>query len=56
MLLNEIVPLDAALPAPFQALNPGWINVIIFGLAAVILVVLTRGRLGYRAGDGTKQV
>jgi len=51
-LLTAIVPLDGVLPAPLQALSPGWFNVIIFALAAVVLVVLTRGRLGYRpAGD-----
>ena len=51
-LLNEIVPLDVVLPAPLQAISTGWFNVIIFTLAAVVLVVLTRGRLGYRpAGD-----
>ena len=51
-LLNEIVPLEDVLPAPLQAISIGWFNVIIFTLAALVLVVLTRGRLGYRrAGD-----
>ena len=25
-----------------------WLNVIAFGLAALVLIVITRGRLGYR--------
>jgi len=27
--------------------STGWLNVIAFGSAAVILILLTRGRLGY---------
>jgi uncharacterized protein len=27
----------------------GWINVIAYGLAAALVLILTRGRLGYRA-------
>jgi len=51
-LLEEVIPRDVILPAPIQALLPGWINVIIFGLAAILLVILTRGRLGYRVHAG----
>jgi membrane protease YdiL (CAAX protease family) len=47
-LLEEIIPQELILPAPIQALSPDWINVIIFGLAAILLVILTRGSLGYR--------
>jgi membrane protease YdiL (CAAX protease family) len=50
-LLGEVIPQDVILPAPIQALMPGWINVIIFGMAALLLVILTRGRLGYRPDD-----
>lgn len=50
VLLNEIVPQEVMLAAPIQALvADGWINTIIFALAALALVVLTRGRLGYKA-------
>jgi hypothetical protein len=31
-----------------KLLNSGWINVIAFALAAILLVILTRGTLGYR--------
>jgi uncharacterized protein len=51
-LLNVIVPWKGAFPAPFQALTLSWLNVILFSLAAVILVGLTRGRLGYQAKSG----
>jgi membrane protease YdiL (CAAX protease family) len=47
-MLEEIIPQEAFLPAPIQALSLEWINVIIFGLVAILLVILTRGRLGYR--------
>jgi membrane protease YdiL (CAAX protease family) len=33
----------------------GWINVIAYGLAALLLIVATRGRLGYRPADGSAQ-
>jgi len=52
-LLEEFIPQGVALPAPFQALSMGWINVIIFGLVAILLVILTRGRLGYRPDAGS---
>jgi membrane protease YdiL (CAAX protease family) len=29
----------------------GWLNVAAYGVAALLLIVLTRGRLGYRAAD-----
>jgi len=29
-----------------------WLNVIAFGLAALVLIVVTRGRLGYNRADG----
>jgi membrane protease YdiL (CAAX protease family) len=47
-LLSEIIPLDTALPAPFHVISPDWFNAIAFILAAVIVVIATRGRLGYR--------
>jgi uncharacterized protein len=47
-LLSEIMPLDTVLPAPFHVISPDWYNAITFILAAVILLIATRGRLGYR--------
>lgn len=47
-VLNNIIPLDTAFPAPFQRISPDWYNAAAFILAAVILVIATRGRLGYR--------
>lgn len=55
-LLGEVIPQEAVFRAPFQALSVEWINVIIFGLVAVLLVILTRGRLGYRSDDGADAV
>lgn len=48
-LMGEIIPKDVPLPAWLQVLESGWLNVIIFGLAALILIGLTRGKLGYKA-------
>jgi len=31
--------------------NTSWINVIAYGLVALLLIVLTRGRLGYQPSD-----
>jgi CAAX protease family protein len=50
---------DSGLPVPHQGLAgslaaTGWINVIAYGVAALLLIVLTRGRLGY-APDGMAQ-
>jgi uncharacterized protein len=47
-LLEELIPAQLVLPAPFDALSPGWINVIAYGVVAILLVIFTRGRLGYR--------
>jgi membrane protease YdiL (CAAX protease family) len=52
-MLQEVIPQNIILPAPIQALWPDWINVIIFGLAAILLVIFTRGRLGYRPETGS---
>lgn len=51
-LVGQLVPQNVVPPAPIQALLPGWFNVILFGLAAVLLVVFTRGRLGYQPEAG----
>jgi membrane protease YdiL (CAAX protease family) len=48
-LLNRLVPAELPLDGWLRALvNQGWLNVIAFGLVALLLVVATRGRLGYR--------
>jgi membrane protease YdiL (CAAX protease family) len=51
-LMEEIIPQEIAVAAPIQALSTDWINVIIFGLVASLLVIFTRGRLGYRSDAG----
>jgi membrane protease YdiL (CAAX protease family) len=47
-LVGELVPKDVELTGWLKLLNSGWINVIAFALAALLLVILTRGTLGYR--------
>jgi len=47
-LTSELVPKDVVLTGWLKVLDSGWINVIAFGAAALTLVVLTRGTLGYR--------
>lgn len=48
-LLGQLIPRDVVLSGPVQALvQDGWLNVIIFGLAALALLLFTRGRLSYR--------
>jgi uncharacterized protein len=34
----------------------GWLNVIAFGLAALVVIVTTRGRLGYQAGQNARLI
>jgi hypothetical protein len=51
-LMEELIPQEVTMAAPIQALSPDWINVIIFGLVAILLVIFTRGRLGYRPEAG----
>lgn len=47
-LLGALIPADAQLSPLLQSLvDTGWLNAIAFGTAAVLLIVLTRGRLGY---------
>jgi len=47
-LMSRILPQDVPLPGWAQALGPDWINAIAFGATAVLLILLTRGTLGYR--------
>jgi hypothetical protein len=51
-MLEEIIPQEFTLPSPTQALSVDWINVLIFGIVAILLVILTRGRLGYQPQAG----
>jgi membrane protease YdiL (CAAX protease family) len=50
-LFAEIMPVDLVIADPFKAFMPYWLNVIIITLAALILIILTRGRLGYKPGE-----
>lgn len=47
-LLSELIPQDVVLSDWLRVLDSGWINLIAFGIVAVLLLLLTRGRLGYR--------
>jgi membrane protease YdiL (CAAX protease family) len=46
-LVSSLIPENAALTGWMKVLASGWINVIVFTAVAVLLVVLTRGTLGY---------
>jgi membrane protease YdiL (CAAX protease family) len=50
-LLVQVIPMDEPLSGWLQVLVPDWLNVIAFGSAAVLLVLLTRGRLSYKGGS-----
>lgn len=48
-VLNQLVPEDEMYSGWTAFLvDDGWVNVIAFGIVAITLVVMTRGRLGYR--------
>ena len=47
-LVTALIPEDVLLTGWMKLLADGWINVIVFGLVALGLVILTRGTLGYR--------
>lgn len=48
-LVGSLIPEGVELTGWQIALNDGWLNVIAFGLVVVLLVIFTRGRLGYRS-------
>jgi membrane protease YdiL (CAAX protease family) len=50
-VLVQVIPADAPLSGWRQALVPDWLNAIAFGAVAVLLVVLTKGRLSYSGED-----
>lgn len=47
-LVGSLIPEGVELTGWQSALNDGWLNVIAFGLAAIAIVIFTRGRLGNR--------
>lgn len=47
-LVGSLIPKGVELTGWQSALNAGWLNVIAFSLAAVLLIIFTRGKLGYR--------
>lgn len=47
--MGQIIQQDVEPAGWSVALGPGWLNVIIFGIAALVLIVLTRGTLSYRS-------
>jgi hypothetical protein len=47
-LVTELIPKDVELTGWMKVLDSGWINVIAFGITAIVLVILTRGTLGYK--------
>ena len=46
-LVGSLIPEDMPLTGWMKVLESGWINVIVFTVVAVLLVLLTRGTLGY---------
>lgn len=55
-LMGELIPQDVVLPGWVQVLESGWLNVIIFSLVALILLWLTRGKLGYKSEFFAKKI
>ena len=47
-LAANLIPQDVELSGWLKVLDSGWINLIAFGIVAVILVIVSRGRLGYQ--------
>jgi membrane protease YdiL (CAAX protease family) len=45
--LGRVLPADMPLSGWAQALGPDWLNAVAFGTAALLLILLTRGRLAY---------
>ncbi len=51
-LMTALIPADTPLsPWAMSLASSGWLNVIAFGIVAVALILLTRGRLGYADKD-----
>lgn len=47
-LVTSLLPTDMELAGWANVLESGWINVMVFTLVAIVLVIFTRGTLGYR--------
>jgi membrane protease YdiL (CAAX protease family) len=47
-LVTSLIPEDVVLTGWLKVLESGWLNVIVFTFTALLLVMLTRGTLGYR--------
>ena len=47
-LVGALVPKDVEVSGWLKVLESGWLNVIAFSIAALVLILLTRGTLGYR--------
>ena len=47
-LTGELIPQEVELTGWLKVLESGWINVIAFAFIALVLIILTRGTLGYR--------
>jgi membrane protease YdiL (CAAX protease family) len=47
-LTGELIPQGVVLTGLLKVLESGWINVIAFAFIALVLIILTRGTLGYR--------
>jgi membrane protease YdiL (CAAX protease family) len=47
-LVTSLIPEDVQLTGWMKTLESGWLNVIIFTAAALVLVIFTRGTLGYQ--------
>ncbi len=48
-LVSSLIPQDVILPGWTDKLANGWLNVIVFSLVAIMLVLFTKGTLGYQA-------
>lgn len=53
-LVSSLIPEDVPLTGWMKVLESGWINVIVFTAMAVLLVLLTRGTLGYSTEKQTQ--
>ena len=47
-LVSSLIPKDVELTGWVKALESGWLNVIVFSFIALLLVLFTRGTLGYK--------
>jgi uncharacterized protein len=52
-LLTELIPQGVVLSGWLKVLDTGWINLIAFGIVAVILLIVSRGRLGYQPDEAS---